>query len=331
MARPKKVKEVDNQIQVQNNTLFQAIDFISEIAKDKGAAQQTNCVIKDGIAVHSNGMTAMGYPIGDLPDCNPHTLNLLSALKLCNNKETSMTLLENKLVIRSGGFSATIECLPDMPTIEPDPPIVPLGQAFTEALGQVSPFSAEGAKKVVLASILAKGGCVASSDSIVITQAYHGCDLPEMVLPKSFVTAILNSGKVITQFGYSGNSCTIWFADNSYIRAQLYAESWPDIDKILNVPSKPQPLPEGFFKAVSAIQPFSKSGNVYFEDGCLRSHRDLSEGASFECVGIQKGPCFNIKELKRVESFMKTVDFYSHNCAYGFGNNIRVAVMGVRG
>jgi hypothetical protein len=166
----------------------------------------------------------------------------------------------------------------------------------------------------------------------MLTQAYHGINLPEMVLPKSFVAALLNVGKEVVQFGYSGTSCTIWFVDGSWVKTQLYAESWPDLNKILNVKSNPVALPEGFYKALNAIQPFSKSGNVYFENGCLRSHRDLSEGASYE-VDVMKGPCFNIKELKRVESFIDTIDFYSHNAAYFFSkdNTVRGAVMGVRG
>ena len=328
MARPKKVEKTS----ISNNIFLNALDFVSEIAKDKGTPQQTNCVINNGYLVQSNGMTSMGYPVGDLPNVNPHTLNTLAALRLCN-AETSMTVMESKLVVRSGKFSAQIECLPDMPTIQPGRAVVPLGPEFTEALEQVSPFSVEDAKKVVLASILTKGGCLCSSDSIVIIQAYHGCNLPEMVLPKSFVTAILNTGKPITQFGYSGNTCTIWFADNSWIKAQLYAEQWPDIDVILNKKFKAEPPPEDFYKALAAIQPFSKSGNVYFEDGCLRSHRSKDEGAEYNCAGIMKGPCFNIKELKRISKLIYTVDFYSHNCMYFYSedNKTRGALMGIRG
>jgi len=289
--------------------------------------------MNNGYALTSNGKVSMGYPVADFPPCRLHALNFLAAVKQCGNQDVSLTLTENHLIIKAPKFTVSLERIDDMPTIEPDKPLVPLGQAFIDTLKLVAPFSVEEAKKVVLASLLVKDGCVSSSDSIVVTQAHHGFNLPEMVLPKSFVAALINLDKEVTQFGYSGTSCTIWFADGSWVKTQLYAESWPDIDTILNKKCNPQPLNEDFHKALVAIQPFSKSGNVYFEDGCLRSHRDLSEGASHEVVGIQKGPCFNIKELRKVESFIDIIDFYSHNAAFFFSKDrkTRGAIMGVRG
>jgi hypothetical protein len=136
-------------------------------------------------------------------------------------------------------------------------------------------------------------------------------------------------------FGYSTNSCTFWFEDDSWVKTQLYEESWPDVDRILNVACKPEPLPKGFYEALLNIEPFSNGKEsekvVYFENGALQSHRDKAEGACCEVPGIQHGPAFNIKRLRRIEHCVETVDFYSHNAMYAFGPNVRLALMGVRG
>jgi hypothetical protein len=174
-----------------------------------------------------------------------------------------------------------------------------------------------------------------ATDTAVMLEFWHGISLPTLILPKALVTVILNTDKKLKQFGYSENSCTFYYEDDSWIKTQTYAEPWPNVDVILNKPSKPEPLPVGFYDALRNIKPFSEGKDlqktVYFVDGALQSHRDKCDGAVCEVPGVRHGPAFNIKRLERIEHCVELVDFYSSSAAFFFSKcgKIRGCLMGV--
>ena len=249
-------------------------------------------------------------------------------------KELAITQQEGKLSIKSGPFSGVVDCMLDLPpSTVPDPPVAAISDTLRQGFEQIAHISIENAKTVVLSSILLRSGSMVSTDAVLILEYWHGFNLPTVVLPKSFVAAVMEIKKPIVSFGFSKHSCTIWFDDNAWIKTQLYDEPWPDVDRILNKESNPLPLAENFFEGLAAIESFSdgKRGErkVYFGNGMLQSHRDNTEGATFEVVGIPFGPCFGIERLKRIKNVVKSVDFLTSPC-YIFGDNLRGALMGIR-
>jgi len=247
----------------------------------------------------------------------------------------SITELEGRLSIKSGAFSCFVPCWHEgMPALEPDPASWPISDSLKIGFEMISGFTVDNdKKKIVETSLLLQANSMIATDSAVMLEFWHGIDLPTMTIPKTFVSAIMNTKKSLKAFGYSGNSCTFWFEDDSWIKTQLYEESWPDVSLILNKDCKPEPLPEGFYEALKNIEPFSEGKDtekcVYFVDGALQSHRDKIEGAVCEVPGIKHGPAFNIKRLKRIEHCIQTVDFYSHNVMYFYGAGVRGALAGV--
>lgn len=327
MAKPRKTKSSEG--------LLSALNFISAAqVKESDLSYQTHCILHNQQALAFNGILTIGCKIEETLEIAPHTHKLIAALERCN-KDVSITELEGRLSIKSGPFSALVPCWHEgMPSLAPDKPLCVISDALRVKLEQISGFTVDNDKKrIVECSILLQENSVFASDGATLLEGWHGLNLPTCVLPKSFVSAIINTKKKLTKFGRSENSCTVYFEDDSFIKTQLFEEAWPKIHLLLNKSSKPEPLPEGFYKALNTIAPFSNGKEsekvVYFADGFLQSHRNKSEGACCELPSIKHGPAFNIKRLKRIEHCVETIDFYSHNMAFFFGNGVRGALAGV--
>lgn len=315
--------------------LISALNFIS-VAQDEKEADipyKNHCVLHNNTAVAFNGILTAGCKIEESLEICPHTYKLIAALER-TTKDISITELEGRLSVKSGAFSAFVPCWhEDMPSLAPDPALAPISDSLKIGFEMISGFTVNNdKKKIVECSILLQANSMIATDTACMLEFWHGLDLPTCVLPKAFVSAVMNVNKGLKAFGYSGNSCTFWFEDDSWIKTQLYNEDWPDISKIFKE-CKPEPLPKGFYEALRNIEPFSNGKEaekvVFFYEGQLQSHRDKSEGACCEVKGLRHGPAFNIKRLKRIEHCIETVDFYSHNCMFGFGPGVRVALMGV--
>lgn len=318
--------------------LLAALNFISVAQIDKAdAPYKSHCILHNGMAMAYDGVITAGCKIEESLEICPHTYRLIDALER-TKKDVSITELDGKLSIKSGSFSAFVPCWHEgMPALLPDPALCAISDSLKVGFDMISGFTVNNdKKKIVECSILLRENSMIATDGAVMLEFWHGINLPTIVIPKTFITAILNTKKSLKAFGYPGNSCTFWFEDDSWIKTQLYDESWPDIDLILNKPCKPEPLPAGFYEALKNIEPFSEGKEtekvVYFYEGRLQSHRNKGEGATCEVPGIKHGPAFNIKRLKRIEHCIETVDFYSHNASFffGAGGTIRGAIMGVR-
>lgn len=333
---PRKTKSVSKTCE----GLMNALRFISVAQKPEDDVPfKVNCILHNGWAMAFNGTITAGHPIEETLDVAPNTYKLIAALER-TTKDVSITELEGRLSIRSGAFSAFVPCWHEgMPALAPDPALCGISDVLRDGFNQVAAITVDNDKKrIVECSILLRENSMVSTDGCLMLEFWHNHSLPTMVLPKAFVTAILNTDKKLKAFGYGqkevevngerkmiGVSCTFHFEDDSYIKTQLYDEGWPSVDIILNKPSKPEPLPAGFYEALRNIKPFSEGKDlqktVYFVDGALQSHRDKQDGAVCEVAGVKHGPAFNIKRLERIEHCMETVDFYSSSAAFFFSKD----------
>lgn len=330
---PRKTKSINKTCE----GLINALRFISVAQKpEDDAPYKIHCILHNGMAMAFNGTITAGAKIEESLEIAPNTYKLIAALER-TTKDVSITELDGRLSIRSGAFSAFVPCWhEDMPALTPDPALCGISDVLRAGFETISMFTVDNDKrKVVECSILLRENSMVATDTAVMLEFWHSHSLPTIVLPKAFVTAILNTDKKLKAFGYSENSCTFYYEDDSWIKTQLYDEAWPNVDVILNKPSKPEPLPAGFYDALRNIKPFSEGKDlqktVYFVDGALQSHRDKCDGAVCEVPCVKHGPAFNIKRLERIEHCVKTVDFYSSSAAFFFSKDglTRGCIMGV--
>lgn len=304
----------------QSSSLLNAISFVGSILKDKGAAFETHISLKNNWAVGFNGVISAGHKIEEQIEAYPQSQLFLNALSKCG-EALSITLLEtNRLSIKSGSFKALVPCVEGdlMHVIEPDLPIAIVDDRFKKALETVGVLASENAQSVVTASILMNGFSLIATDRKFIMEAWHGIDLPPgLTLPKAFVGPLTKAKKPLAQFGFSEGSATFYFEDGSWLKTQTYADVYPDLNGLLNKQSNMWNVPDKFFEAIKAIEPFSDDGNIYFDTGFLRSHASDTVGASFEIAGTPKGVVYPARYLKMLDGLAEKIDFVTpHGNAY---------------
>jgi hypothetical protein len=299
-----------------NSALYNSLKIVNSILSESGRPNETHVLLQNGWALAHNGILGIGEKIlEDLNICTNAKM-LEAGLSKCG-QHFSITQQTTQLSVKSDKFRALIPCMPaeSLNRPSPDAPCALIGEALRIAVAAVAPLALEGQDSVVTASLLIKNGTVVATDRKVIIQHFHGIDLPEIAIPKAIIGPLVKNPKKLAKFGFSRSSCTFYFEDESWLKSQFYDDKWPDVNAILNRAHNALTLPEGFYDAVKALEPFSEDGFVYFDTNKMLSHPDESKGASFEVYGLPKGPAFNIKQLKMIEPYASKVDFMAQ------GNN----------
>jgi hypothetical protein len=314
----------------KSTALVSALKFISVAQKDAGQPHETHCRLAHNTAVAFNGTLAAGVRIDEDITANPHTLKLLAALERCG-ETFSITQLDNeRLSIKSEKFKAVVPCLTSdqLLSVEPDAPCAIINDSLKEGFNVVSTIVSDNSEFMVTASILLRNQTMVSTNTHILFEYWHGIDLPPLVIPKLAALAVSRCTLPLSRLGFSAGSVTFWFSDNSWIKTQQYTEKWPNVDRILNVPCLDKPIPETFYHGLDAIAPFADDNRVHCGQGILSTHTDTNLGASYEVEGLPEGPSFNLKYLKIIEPYVKTIDFVGvKGTTFFFGDKVRGLVM----
>lgn len=315
------------------SSLLTALRFCGLVTRDIGPINETHIHLGANWATASNGIVSCGHPIAEDIFACPQSKLVIEALSKCSEQISFTQIDASKLSIKSGKFKAVVPCIdPTLLAVAlPDPPITVIDDRFKEGLSIVGILPNENAQSVYLASILMNGQSLISTTGKVILEYWHGINLPPGIsLPKALVEPVTKTSKKLTQFGFSQSSVTFYFEDSSWIKSQLYRETWPDISALLDRPSNAWPVPGDFFAGVEALAGFTESGFVYFDQGCLRSHENAAQGACYEIVGLPKGLAFPAKQLAMIRPFAQSIDFLAKDMLMFFGPSVRGAIAGVR-
>ena len=331
MAKPRGVtKSKDN----EPSPFLTALRFVALAQREDGEPYQTHLILSNGTAISYDGTLAAGAITNEALEACPHTDLLIKALARASGSVAITQTSANKLTIKSDNdkFTAHVACLPReiMPTITPDNPIAPINNEFIAGLKQIAGVATENGTHVVTSSILVRRFSMVATDRNIMFEYWHGIDLPTFALPKAAAIALVKCGKELQWFGFSQHSVTFYFTDNTWLRSQLYDGVWPDVDRILETPSNPWPVPPSFYDGVRAVAPFNEQGWVTFKKGKLASDAAEGEGAEYNVAGVPEGPVFNAKYLLMLEPLAKTVDFVAlPGKAAFFGDKLRGVMMGV--
>lgn len=324
--------------QTESSSLIEALKFVNLAQHEKGSTLKTFCQLSDGFATSSDGILTASHKIEEDLEARPHTAKFISALNNCG-KILSITQLENNmLTIKSGKYFANVPCHPNDEEISkflPDKALYPITNAIRDGFKHIGHLTEEAGPTVYQSSILIRTGSMLSTNAMVLLEYWHGLDMPTIIVPKSFINAICKINKNIVMFGYSQSTVTFWFEDESWLKTQLFAGEWPDVDGILNMPEiNLSDLPKGFYKALSAVEDFAEDGkekgNVYLSELGISSHREQNQGANYELKGLGN-ICVNIRQLKNIESSCKQVAFDNGQRILFYGENVRGVCMGVVG
>jgi len=310
--------------------LVKALEFISVAQKKEGSIYQTHCYMGGNRVVAFDGILAAGQHIEeDLLAC-PQTSLLISALSKCSDNLAITQLANDRLSIKSEKFKAIIPCVSReaLHYVVPDAPCAVIDNRLRSGFEKLAPLVSDSAEHVLTSSFLLQANSMLATNRHVMVEFWHGIDLPpNIILPKACAVAICKTNKNLVQFGFSPNSVTFYFDDNSWIKSQLYSEAWPGTSKIFKYHPDYAPIPERFFETLDIVKPFSESGNIYFLENALSSHANAGEGASYEFEGLPNDLVFNQKYLELIKSYATHIDFIGENgISYFYGENIRGAI-----
>lgn len=315
--------------------LLDALAFvrIAQPAVSDNAPYKNHCALFNGWLLAFNGIVAAGHPIDEELQCCPHTIKLHSAIAN-STKTLSITILDNGNVkVKSDKFGAVVPTLTfdEMVPIIPDPPVGPLTDRVRTGFNVIGGLAQENSQYVLTSSVLLRSGSMATTDRMMVLEYWHGLNVPTLVLPKAFVTAIGKVDKPLTSFGFSENSVTFYFEDGSWIRTQLYGEPWPNIDSILDENAvKVGDVPKEFFEGIEAVAPFSDK-RVYIDGKLIKSHPDDDMGATFDCkIDVKEQFSFSTKSLQFLNGKITQIGFndWGKTTAYFIGDNFRGVLMG---
>lgn len=318
------------------SSLIAALKFIAVAQKKNGQVPyQSHCSISNGMATAYDGNLTIGHPVEDDVAACPNTLLLLNALQKCGEQLSITQLDSGRLAVKSDGFRAMVPCeqFQSMPHCGPDIRCATIDNRIRTGFEMVSPLAEEDAGRAILAATLLQANTVAATNGKCLLEYWHGIDLPpNILLPKTAVKAIVASNKNLVGFGFSHGSATFFFEDGAYIKTQLFEDSYPDINSVLNKPCNPWPLPEKFFDGVKTLESFCPENRVvYFSAGVMRSHADANEGASYEVPGLCDRMAFNADYLLLCEPALQKVHFMvEEKRAMFFSNDnmLRGVIMG---
>jgi hypothetical protein len=315
-------------------SLIEALKFIGLAQHKEGTPPQTHCAIGNGRIVAFDGVIAAGHLIEDDLSACPHTTRFLDALGKCGASLSITQLDSGRLSIKSDRFKAFVPCMNgehlSASTLEPDPPCALIDDRLKAGFALVAPILSETAQRAAFAGALLQAGSIVGTNGHVLIEFWHGIDLPPgLLIPKAALQAIIKTPKKLSRFGFSPNSATFYFEDDSFIRSQLYNETYPQYAQIFPNESNPWPLPEGFFEGMNKIQSLSDDKILYFDvDGFVVKDAQRNQSGAYQIEGLQSGLAFNMDYLCIIEPIFKQVHFDNGRAVF-FGDNARGVLMGI--
>lgn len=311
----------------------------------KGAVSTKNFVpamqhfaIADGEVSAFNGVVSLSSPIDVDLFCAPKAAPLVSALDRCGDVVTLDMTSAERLHVKSSGFGVFVDCFPlvEMPQAKPAGDVVPIdGDKLVQALNVLKPFIGDDASRPWSNGVLLKDGCAFATNNVTLVQYWLGEDLGVPVnIPAVAVKELMRIKQTPISVQASHSSVTFHFEGGRWLNTLLFdADAWPPLEKILNVPCDPLPVPEGFFEGLSNLKPFlDEGGRVYFHENAIATTHEPHNGVgAYQRVDqlVQPG-IYSHAMLSLLDGVALKVDFslYPRQCIF-YGDNIRGAIIGM--
>lgn len=304
------------------------------VAKKDFVAAMTHFCIQDGRVSSFNGKLALSSPINFDINCKPKAQTLVKAIAQCEDTITLAYTKAGRLLVKSGSFSASVEC-----TDESTPDVTPSGDPFPvdgaillDCLKRIEGFIGDDASRPWSNGVLLRGQSAFATNNSMIVEYWLGENVPRSVnIPLDAIKEMLRINEPPVGSQIDETSISFHYADGRWIRSHLLNTEWPDVSRILERDSKPQPMREELFTAIEHLKPFtSKMNEVYFVKGGIKTHMEDGEGASYDIAGFDYDGCYTVTMLLKLKGVAERVDFglYPGPCTF-FGNRLRGVFIGL--
>lgn len=289
--------------------------------------------IQGGTIQGYNGVLSLCCPIALDLDVTPNAVQLVKAIQGCTENLSLTVTPAGRLAIKSGRYKAFVDCFPGgFPAIKPEGERVELSEPILPALKVLAPCVAEDASRQWARGVLFRGKSMYATNNVVLLERRFQTAFPmEANLPLEAVNELLRIGEEPLYLLVADNAVTFFFDEKRWLRAQLYTNTWPDIEKVLDRESNQQPVPLKV-EDLSGLLPFlDDCGRIHFLEGRLATSVAEGEGATVEIPGLPEGGVYNARMLHLALERAQTFDFtlYPAPCLFR-GDRLRGALIGMR-
>lgn len=321
-------------------SLLDTLKFVKGgVARRDAAPILNHFRIKDGRITGFNGLISLSAPIALAIDCLPKAAPFTKAIEICESMDAvpalSMTK-GGKLTITAGSFRVHIECIDGIfPEDGPEGTEIECPAGLIDCLKVLAPLIGEDASRPWARGILVREGSGFATNNVVIGQYWLGVMLPfDLNIPEECVRELIRIKQQPSKIVASERAIAFVYEDGKYIKSQLLSTQWPNVAPVLNRPSEPRPIPDGFFAILDRLNPYVDAAKRVFFDGLgITTHLHESEGARQDVsyadgTPIPKG-VYNVELLRTLDGLVAECDFslYPAPCLfYGFKNENGYAV-----
>lgn len=317
--------------------MLTSLKFVQgSVAKKDFVPALSHFRIEGGTVRGYNGMLALCSPIPFDITCAPKAEPLVKAISNCADTVQLAMTPAGRLSVRSGKFKAFVDCVEgETPHVQPEGEHVAIeGAALLQAFKTVAPFIGDDASRPWSNGVLLLNQSAFATNNITLVEYWTGTTIPRPLnIPRAAVKEMLRINEPPESAQMTDGSITFHYSGGRWLRTQLFETQWPDLSKVLNKESNPQPLDARLFEALATLKPFTdKMGRILFRgDGKIATHDDETEGAGYEVEGFNHTGIYNIEMLGLLEGIAKNVDWatYPAPCMF-FGDRLRGAIIGMR-
>lgn len=305
------------------------------VAKKDLLPAMTHFKIQDGHVRSFNGKMAISSPIPFDINCIPKADQLVKAITQCTETVTLSMTPGGKLRIQSGKFRSFVECVDgDTPHPQPEGDVVIFdGEQMLIACKKLYDFIGNDASRPWTNGILFMGQSAFATNNVTLIEYWLGSPFPFVInVPRDCIKELLRVDEPPTHAQIHDRSITFHYSDDRWIRSQLLDTTWPDLTKILDVPSNPKPLPSELFDGIETLKKMSDgTSRIYFQNGLLRTHLEEFTGGVYEIDDTSFEGCYNIAMLSLLNGVATSADFslYPNPCLF-YGERLRGAIIGMR-
>jgi hypothetical protein len=318
--------------------MLDVLKFVQGAVQRNGVTPELeHFLIRDGRVTGFNGYMALSGPLPLDIEAMPKADTFHKALQACGETVSITQTPSGKLHIRSGGFSAYVPCIEK--TIfeaEPQGQAYPAPPGLAKTFARMLPFIGDDASRPWAMGLAIGQGAYTATNNVILMQVWDGHALPAVNCPRFAVAEVARiKDDPVEVMVDPGNSISFLYSDGRWLRTQVLAVDWPTdkMNSILERPSAPDALPDGFFEGVAQLAPFvaeKASSAVYFTaSGMATGQEGSEEGATYRLAGLPAGEAFRHKALLMLAGEIDRIDF-TVTPALFFGKNSRGALIGMQ-
>jgi len=284
------------------------------------------CSIANNLITAFTDDICMGFFIEENLNVHAHIKKLQQSLLKAIGQTTITQLELTKLHVNSGELQVYINCNAQIEHAKPDEKKIELNENFVKAIHTLLPLVSLHGNHISEKTMLANKQSLFATNRFIIVEYYHGIELPYLNISKKFCDLIIKAKKDAKYLGFSENSVTVYFVDDSWIMGRISKEEWFNPYSVIESKGNFQPISDEFKAALRSVPGFSDTGLAYCAKGCLQSHPDGKDGAFYPVPGLPEGAKYGVKDLAFLYKNGNEICFDNPKVLYFYGENLRGAI-----